>query len=139
MRDDWREQFRSWLHSDSFAHPNSRAGGSGTGFSRRPGFSSYSWSRLPHPDSPAGRYVDWERELRRRQIVVNLSDAKKLGLAVERALPRLRPDVRQKISAMLTPQAIATLGVIATVGVGAQWIGIGEVVDVVLIGYGVWP
>ncbi len=138
MRDDWRERFRSWLHSDTFAHPNSPAGGSGTGLSRPPGFTSYSWSRLPHPDSPAGRYLDWEWELRRKEIVVNLSDVKKLGLAVERSLPKLPPDARQKVSAMLTPKAVATLGVIATVGVGAHWIGIGEAVDVVLIGYGVW-
>ncbi|MGC2658191.1 MAG: hypothetical protein WA324_09580 [Bryobacteraceae bacterium] len=76
--------------------------------------------------------------MRRKEIVVNMGDFQKLGLAVERSLPKLPPDVRQKVSAMLTPKAIATLAVIATVGVGSQWIGIGEVVDVVLIGYGVW-
>jgi hypothetical protein len=39
---------------------------------------------------------------------------------------------------MLTPKALGTLAAIAAVGVGSHWIGIGEVVDVVLIGWGVW-
>ena len=32
MPDDWREQYRSWLHRDSFAHPNTSAGGAPPGF-----------------------------------------------------------------------------------------------------------
>lgn len=63
MPDDWRERWRSWLHPDSLAHPNSPAGGSGTGSSRLPGSTGYSWSPLPDPASPAGRLIHWQTEL----------------------------------------------------------------------------
>lgn len=63
MPDDWRERYRSWLHPDSYAHPNSPAGGSGTGFSRTPGFTGYSWSPLPDPNSPAGRLIHLQTEI----------------------------------------------------------------------------
>lgn len=63
MRDDWRERWRGWLDRDSFAHPNSPAGGSGTGFSRPPGSIGYSWSPLPDPNSPAGRLIHWQTEI----------------------------------------------------------------------------
>jgi hypothetical protein len=138
MPEDWRERFRSWLHPDTFAHPDSPSGGSGTGRSRPPGFTSYSWSGVPHPDSPAGRHFDWESALRRKQIVANESDIEKLKLAIERAFPKLPRDVREKLAEMLTPKALSIFGVIAAAGVGSHWIGIGEVVDVVLIGWGVW-
>src|SRR5947209_20251563 len=138
MADDWRDRFRSWSHSGRLAHPNSPAGGSGSGFSRVPGYTGYSWSRLPHPDSPAGRHVDWDSELRRKQIVANGSDVEKLRLAVERALPKLPRELREKVGAMLTPKALSILAVIAAVWGGSHWIGIGEVVDVVLFGWGVW-
>jgi hypothetical protein len=63
MPDDWRERYRSWLHPDSYAHPNSPAGGSGTGFSRTPGSTGYSWSPLPDPNSPAGRFIHLQTEI----------------------------------------------------------------------------
>jgi hypothetical protein len=68
MANDWRDWFRSKLHPDQFAHPDSPAGGAGTGFARPPGPQQrYSWSssRVPHPDSPAGRHFDWQSELLR--------------------------------------------------------------------------
>ena len=63
MPDDWRERWRSWLNPDSFAHPNSPSGGSGTGFSRPPGSIGYSRSPIPDPASPAGRFIHWQTEL----------------------------------------------------------------------------
>src|ERR1017187_2326153 len=63
LSDDWREGWRSWLHPDSYAHPNSPAGGPGTGFSRTPGFTRYSWSPLPDPNSPAGRFIHLQTEI----------------------------------------------------------------------------
>jgi hypothetical protein len=63
MPDDWRDRWRSWLHPDSYAHPNSPAGGSGTGFSRTPGSTGYSWSPLPDPNSPAGRFIHLQTEI----------------------------------------------------------------------------
>ncbi len=67
----WEDRFRSWSHPDSFAHPDSPAGGSGTGFSRPAGPQRYSWpssTHVPHPDSPAGRHFSWQTELPRLAI-----------------------------------------------------------------------
>jgi hypothetical protein len=138
MPDDWQDVFRSWSYPDRFAHPDSPAGGSGPGFSRVPRYSGSSWPRLPHPDSPAGRHLHWDSELRRKQIVADLSDAEKLRLAVGRALFKLPREVREKVRAMLTPEALATMGAIAAVWCGSHWVGVGEVVDVVMLGWGVW-
>jgi hypothetical protein len=88
--------------------------------------------------SPAGRHLHWESELRRKQIIANLSDIERLRLAVEQALPKLPREVRDKVGAMLSPSALATLGAIAAVWGGSHWIGVGEVVDVILLGWGVW-
>src|SRR4051812_40827345 len=124
MSDDWRDRFRSWAHHDRFAHLNSPAGGSGSGFSRVPGYTGYSWSRLPHPDSPAGRHLHWELELHRKQIVANRSDLEKLKLAIERALPKLPRELREKIGTMLMPRALAMLAAFAAIWGGSHWIGI---------------
>lgn len=64
---DWRERHRSWSDPDAFAHPDSPAGGSGTGSSRPPGPDVYSWSPVPHPDSPAGRYFQWQTALQKTE------------------------------------------------------------------------
>jgi hypothetical protein len=63
--DDWRDRFRSRSGPGTFAHPDSPAGGAGTGSSRRPGPQGYCWpsARVPHPNSPAGRHFDWQLEL----------------------------------------------------------------------------
>src|SRR6266480_1130086 len=70
MGDDWSDQWRSWQHPQTFAHPDSPAGGAGTGSSRPPGFSTDSPTslRIPHPDSPAGRHFDWQRVLSRIRV-----------------------------------------------------------------------
>ncbi len=63
--EDWRDWFRNRSRPGNFAHPDSPAGGTGTGFSRPPGTLRYTWpwSRLPHPDSPAAGRFDWQLEL----------------------------------------------------------------------------
>jgi hypothetical protein len=63
MPDDWRKHWRGWSDPHTYAHPDSPAGGSGTGFSRTPGHTGYSWSPLPDPNSPAGRFIHFETEL----------------------------------------------------------------------------
>jgi Bacterial toxin 46 len=75
MAEDWRNWFRSWSHQDTFAHPDSPTGGSGSGFSRSPGYSGYSWSPVPHPNSPAGRRFDWNSELPRLQLEEHFTKA----------------------------------------------------------------
>src|SRR2546425_11317069 len=64
MPHDWRDRWRSWLHGDNLAHPNSPAGGAGTGGARPPGSTGdHPWSPLPDPASPAGRFIHWQMEL----------------------------------------------------------------------------
>lgn len=95
-------------------------------------------SRIPHPQSPAGRHAEWQGYHQQRQILAQSSDIDKLKRAVERALPKLPGQVREKIEAMLTPEALAILAAIAAVWGASHWFGVGEVVDVILIGWGVW-
>jgi hypothetical protein len=77
MADDPFDKWRSWQNSDKLAHPHSPAGGSGPGSSRATGFStdSPSFSRIPHPDSPAGRQFDWQRDLSRIHVNESVTDA----------------------------------------------------------------
>jgi hypothetical protein len=57
---DWREWFRGGASREGWTHPDSPNGGTGPGFSRPPmGCGDWSASRVPHPDSPAGRHFDW--------------------------------------------------------------------------------
>src|SRR5437879_6252319 len=111
MADDWQDSFRGWPLDSSFAHPDSPAGGAGTGASRSPGprIDTWSPSGAPYTDSPAGRHYHWRADLQQRQVFANGSDVEKLKRAVERALPKLPAQAREKIEAMLTPEALATL------------------------------
>lgn len=138
MAEDWRDSFQPWSRSAGLAHPDSPAGGSGNGFSRSVGYADYSWSKLPHPDSPAGRRANWESELRRKTIIADRSAVEKLKLAIERALPKLPRKTSDKVRAMLTPEALGTMAAIAAVWGASHWIGVGEAVDVILLGWGVW-
>jgi hypothetical protein len=65
------------------------------------------------------------------------SFARKLEEALKRALPLLGPEARAQVSALLTPQ---TLGVMATVLVAwvlSHAVGIGEIIDIVILAVGV--
>ena len=65
-----RQGFRSWSHPNALAHPDSPAGGTGSGFARLPGPTTGDVfaSGLPHPDSPAGRHYDWAAGLQRLKV-----------------------------------------------------------------------
>jgi hypothetical protein len=58
MPDDVREWWHGWLSGETFVHPDAPAGGSGCGASRPPGSRGplWSYSDVPHPEAPAGRY-----------------------------------------------------------------------------------
>jgi hypothetical protein len=81
MPDDWSDWFRNRLFPDKFVHPDSPAGGTGTGFARPPGPQRYSWlsSRVPHPDSPAGRTFHWQAEL----VRIEHQEREDLGRQIE--------------------------------------------------------
>src|SRR5579884_929143 len=68
MADEWSRRGR-------LAHPDSPAGGSGTGFSRAPAPPRYPPSIAPNPDSPAARAWDWESELPRIYLEAEITVA----------------------------------------------------------------
>ncbi|MGC2660045.1 MAG: hypothetical protein WA324_18965, partial [Bryobacteraceae bacterium] len=83
---DWRERWRSWLHPDSYAHPNSPAGGSGNGYSRIPSSTGNSWSPLADANSPVGRFIHlqtemWAFEQRERDEIARHVDELETSLA----------------------------------------------------------
>jgi hypothetical protein len=62
------------------------------------------------------------------------SDTDRLLDAAYRALPLLPEEIRQQVAQMLTPEAMAAVGAIAAVFIGSQFLGFGEVLDVVAAG-----
>jgi hypothetical protein len=96
MPDDWRKRWRSWSHPHTYAHPDSPAGGSGPGFSRSPGSAEHSWFPLPHPDSPAGRYIHWQTEfwaLEQRERDEIARHAEELETSLARHSDKLRESI----------------------------------------------
>ena len=85
----WRDSFRSWSNPEAYAHPDSPAGGTGTGFSRRPG-GGYGWaywpSQVPYQDSPAGKQFDWRGRLRESGLGLS-------SYSITQELLRLAPHV----------------------------------------------
>lgn len=137
---NWTDCFESWMHPSAHAHPDSPAGAGGPGSSRPAGPELY-WDPahgIAHPDSPVGRNVVVPQQIQPQTIVASAAATEKLRMAVERAIPKLPIQIQAKVRAMLTPEAIATLTAIAAVWAGSQWIGVGEVVDVVLLGWGLY-
>jgi hypothetical protein len=60
----WRDWTRSWSSAGQHVRPDAPLGGGGPGTFRRPGphgAERGAASRLPHPDSPAARTIDWGR------------------------------------------------------------------------------
>ena len=60
-----------------------------------------------------------------------------LGEAMRRSLPRLAPGVRAEIKKLLTPEALAAIAAVLGLWVGSHFIGIGEIIDIILLAVGV--
>lgn len=56
---------------------------------------------------------------------------------MERSLPRLPANARELVLSMLKPESIAIIGGTLIVWAGSHCFGIGEIVDVILLGVGV--
>jgi hypothetical protein len=121
----WEDWFQS-PQTGTLAHPDSPAGGSGTGAARPPIPLRYSWTdaTLPHPDSPAARQITWQVELRRlaiqnraRAVYEALTSAPKY---VPRALYDATGQELHEIVAGIIPGLLMLLGVLAaTTALGA--------------------
>ncbi len=56
---------------------------------------------------------------------------------MRRALPLLAPAARAQVEQLLTPEALATVAAVLGVWVGSHFVGVGEIVDIVLLVAGV--
>lgn len=69
--------------------------------------------------------------------ISRMSDSDKIGEAINRSLPYIPPDARAIVGSFLQPQTLTIIAGTLVVWVGSHIIGIGEVVDIVLLGVGV--
>ena len=61
---------------------------------------------------------------------------RKLEEALRRSLPKLGPEARAQVEALLTPEALATIAAVLVAWVVSHAFGIGEVIDIVLLAAG---
>jgi hypothetical protein len=62
--------------------------------------------------------------------------SQKLGETLKRSLPKLGPDARAQISALITKEALGIMAVVLAAWVVSHAFGVGEVVDLVIVGIG---
>jgi hypothetical protein len=65
-----------------------------------------------------------------------MSDTDKIGEAIRRALPHIPSDARAIVSSLLQPQTLAIIAGTLVVWAGSHAFGVGEIVDIVLLGVG---
>lgn len=61
---------------------------------------------------------------------------RKLQEALTRSLPKLGPGVREQVSALLTKEALAVMAVVLVAWVVSHAFGVGEIIDLVILGVG---
>jgi hypothetical protein len=69
--------------------------------------------------------------------VSRLSAAEKIADAMRRSLPHLPSEARHVVEGLLQPSTIALVTATILVWAGSHFFGVGEIVDVILIGVGV--
>jgi len=69
--------------------------------------------------------------------IARMSSTEKIGAALQRSLPYLPAGARATVEAMLTPTALALIAGTLVVWAGSHFFGVGEIVDIVLLGVGV--
>jgi hypothetical protein len=68
--------------------------------------------------------------------IARMSSAERIGEALERSLPLLAPSARDEIQKLIEPKTLAIVAGVPTAWIVSQFFGVGEVVDVILIGLG---
>lgn len=68
---------------------------------------------------------------------MNLSPAEKIGESLRRCLPLLGPEARREIEQLIQPSALAVVAGVLIAWVVSHLVGIGEIIDVLLVGVGV--
>ncbi len=69
--------------------------------------------------------------------VARMSSTDKIGEAMSRSLPHLPAEARAIVEAMLKPETLAIIAGTLVVWAGSHFFGVGEVVDIILLGVGV--
>ncbi len=65
--------------------------------------------------------------------VAGLGSEAKIEEAMRRSLPRLEPDARAQVEAMLSPASLAIIAGTLIAWAGAHFVGVGEIVDIALL------
>jgi len=65
--------------------------------------------------------------------VARMSAAEKIEEAMRRSLPRLGPDARMQVEAMLSPASLAIITATLIAWAGSHFIGVGEIADIILL------
>ena len=71
------------------------------------------------------------------EAIVHMSATDKIGEAIRRSLPHIPSDVRVIVSSLLQPQTLAVIAGTLVVWMGSHAFGVGEIVDIILLGIGV--
>src|SRR5690606_15063851 len=71
------------------------------------------------------------------QSVLRMSKADKISEAMRRSLPHLPLEARRVVEGMLRPETIAIVSGTLMVWAGSHFFGVGEIVDIILLGVGV--
>jgi len=70
--------------------------------------------------------------------VISMSDTEKIGEAIRRSLPHIPSEARSFVSSLLEPQTLAIIAATLIIWAGSHAVGIGEIVDIILLGVGVF-
>jgi len=70
--------------------------------------------------------------------VINMSDTEKIGEALRRSLPHIPSEARSFVNALLEPQTLVIIATTLVIWAGSHAVGIGEIVDIILLGVGVF-
>ncbi|WP_218082355.1 hypothetical protein [Anthocerotibacter panamensis] len=68
--------------------------------------------------------------------IAGMSSPQKLEAALQHTLPLLPAEVRTKVEALLSPEALATIAAVAGLWAASHAVGVGEIIDLVLLGLG---
>lgn len=70
--------------------------------------------------------------------ITRMSSADRIGEAMRRSLPLIPADARAIIESLLKPQTLAIIAATLVVWAGSHFFGVGEIVDIILLGVGVF-
>lgn len=70
--------------------------------------------------------------------VAAIDAPEKLGEALRRSLPLLGPEAREEIAKLIDPTTLATVAGVLAAWVVAHFVGVGEIIDVILLAAGVF-